>query len=207
MARVPPRRHPRCDATRLTLLEARMRPLLVLEDTTRPRWRLFSLLGVEWWATRWAWAGPLFWVALGWMVDWADPTAAESGVPNRMAAGTAYGGLLWLANVVHTLGHVAGARVAGTPMDAVVVTSTRDVNVYRGAKRDVAERIRVVRSMGGPLANALLGALALVAARGLAGVGDPAGGAAPWLRIFGAFSLCIAAWTLMPVPTMDGWIV
>ncbi|MDP2957194.1 MAG: hypothetical protein Q8N53_12295 [Longimicrobiales bacterium] len=32
-----------------------MRPLLVLEDTTRPRWRLFRALGVEWRATRWAW--------------------------------------------------------------------------------------------------------------------------------------------------------
>jgi Zn-dependent protease len=76
----------------------------------------------------------------------------------------------------------------------VVLTSTRDVTVYRGAKQEVAERIRVVRSLGGPLANALIGLAALAFA-------------APWPRMFGVFNLCIAAWTLAPVPTMDGWIV
>ncbi|HSW29115.1 MAG TPA: hypothetical protein VLH75_06400 [Longimicrobiales bacterium] len=177
-----------------------MRPLLVLEDTTRPRWRLFSFFAVEWWATGWAWAGPLFWVALGWAVAGGADAGTGSGALQRVAVGTVYGAFLWLANVVHTLGHVAAARVAGTPMDAVVVTSTRDVNVYRGAKREVGERSRVVRSMGGPLANAAVGAAAVA-------VGVQMDGVAGWLRTFGVFNLCIAVWTLMPVPTMDGWIV
>jgi Zn-dependent protease len=168
-----------------------MRPLLVLEDTTRPRGRLFDLFGVEWWATGWAWAGPLFWVMLGWAVAWGADAGTGSGALHRITVGTAYGAFLWLAGVAHTLGHVAMSHLAGTPMDAVVVTSTRDVTVYRGAKRSVAERVRVVRSMGGPLANALLGSVALAAG----------------LWTFGVFNLCIAAWTLAPVPTMDGWIV
>ena len=152
-----------------------MKPLLVFEDTTRPRWRLWTALGVEWWATRWVWLSPLFWMALGCAVAWSDPAAAGS--------------------------------LAGSRMDAVVLTSTRDVNVYRGPKRKVAERIRVVRSLGGPLANAALGAVCLGAAFGLA---DPSvTGPAPvgWLRMFGVFNVCIAIWTLAPVPTMDGWIV
>jgi len=178
-----------------------MRPLLVLEDTTRPPWRLFSAFGVEWHATRWAWAAPVFWLALGWMVAWAESAARGAvggdspvGPPGVALAGLTYGVLLWLTNAVHTLGHVVASRVAGTSMDAVVLTSTRDVTVYRGAKRDVAEWIRVVRSLGGPLANALIGLAALAVA-------------APWLRMLGVFNLCIAAWTLAPVPTMDGWIV
>lgn len=134
-----------------------MRPLLVLEDTTHPRWRLFSALGVEWWATGWAWLGPLFWVALGCAIAWADAAGAGSGTLSRMTVGTLYGLLLWLTNAVHTLGHVGTARIAGTPMDAVVLTSTRDVTVYRGAKRDVSDRTRVVRSLGGPLANLVAG--------------------------------------------------
>ena len=177
-----------------------MRPLLVLEDTTRPRWRLFSLFGVEWWATRWAWAGPLFWVALGWVVAWSADAGTGLGMLHRIGVGTGYGALLWLVGVVHTLGHVATSRLAGTPMDAVVLTSTRDVTVYRGARRSVSERVRVVRSMGGPLANAVVGAAALA-------VGVPMDGGAGWLRTFGVFNLCIAVWTLAPVPTMDGWIV
>ncbi len=176
-----------------------MRPLLVLEDTTRPRWRLFRALGVEWWATRWVWVSPLFWVGLGCGVAWGAARLATTGL--------AYGLLLYLTNTAHTLGHIAAARLARTPMDAVVLTSTRDVNVYRGPKREVAERVRVVRSLGGPLANAALGAVCLGAALGFADPSVTAPASVGWLRMFGVFNVCIAAWTLTPVPTMDGWIV
>ena len=184
-----------------------MRPLLVLEDTTRPRWRLFRVLGVEWWATRWAWVSPLFWVGLGYGVAWGDPAGGGSGAARLATAGLVYGLLLYLTNTAHTLGHIAAARLARTPMDAVVLTSTRDVNVYRGPKREVAERVRVVRSLGGPLANAVVGAVCLGAGLGLADGSITAVTPVGWLRMFGVFNVCIAAWTLAPVPTMDGWIV
>jgi len=196
-----------------------MRPLLVLEDTSRPSHRLFTALGVEWRATHRAWVGPFFWVALGWAVAWGQSAGSgpsggtgSPGTLGTLAVGAAYGVLLWLTNAVHTLGHVLAARVAGTPLDAVLLTSTRDVVVYRGWKREVAERVRVVRSMGGPLANAFLGGLALwgaaaLAGAGSAGTGDPVGAAVRWTGIFGLFNLCLAAWTLAPIPTLDGWIV
>ncbi len=179
-----------------------MRPLLVLEDTTQPRRRLFTALGVEWWATRWAWAGPLFWMTLGWAVAWA----ADPGRPQILLSGAACGALLWLANLTHTLGHVAASRAVGTPLDAVVITSTRDVTVYRGAKRTAPPGVRALRSLGGPLANALLGSAAVGFGAGSATRGAASGGA-PWLLVFGVFNLCVAAWTLAPVPTLDGWIV
>lgn len=179
-----------------------MRPLLVLEDTTQPRRRLFTALGVEWWATRWAWAGPFFWLALGWAVAWAANPGASQALPSGLACGA----LLWLANLTHTLGHVAASRAVGTPLDAVVITSTRDVTVYRGAKRTAPPGVRALRSLGGPLANALAGVVAV----GL-GAGPPTPGGAeagtPWLLVFGVLNLGVAAWTLAPVPTLDGWIV
>lgn len=184
-----------------------MRPLLVLEDTTRRRWRLFRALGVEWWATRWAWVSPLFCVALGCGVAWGDPAEAGSGAARLATLGLAYGLLLYLTNTAHTLGHIAAARLARTPMDGVVLTSTRDVNVYRGPKREVAVRVRVLRSLGGPLANAALGAASLGAAFVLGAPSEAAPHAVGWLRMFGAFNMGIAIWTLAPVPTLDGWIV
>ena len=172
-----------------------MKPLLVLEDTTRPSRRLFSVAGVDWWATRWAWVGPLFWIALGLPLAWAEGGGALRGV--------GYGILLWLTNTIHTLGHIGAGALAGARMDAVVLTSTRDVDVYRGAKRDVPERVRVLRSLGGPAANAAVGAAALALRAMAEGMPGPAG----WLRAFGLFNAAVAIWTLMPVPTMDGWIL
>jgi len=172
-----------------------VKPLLVLEDVSHPSLRLFTGAGVEWWATRWAWAGPLFWIALGLPIAWTEGGGALRGV--------GYGVLLWVANTVHTLGHIAAGALAGARMDAVVLTSTRDVDVYRGAKRDVPERVRVLRSLGGPAANAAVG----VAALALAAMAPDAPEVAGWLRAFGLFNAAIAVWTAMPVPTMDGWIL
>jgi len=169
--------------------------LLVLEDVTRPSRLLFSAWGVEWWATRWAWVGPLFWTALGLLIAWAQGGGLLRGV--------AYGILLYLSNTIHTLGHIGAGAVAGARMDAVVLTSTRDVDVYRGAKRDVPTRVRVLRSLGGPAANALVGVTAL----GLGAAAGEVSEVRAWLTASGLLNLAIAAWTLMPIPTMDGWIL
>jgi Zn-dependent protease len=187
-----------------------MRPLLVLEDIAHPSRRLFTALGVEWWATRWAWAGPLFWLALGWGVAWGERMgqgdAVAWGGAQTLWAGAAYGALLWLTNLTHTLGHVVASLAVGTPMDAVVVTSTRDVTVYRGAKRTAPPGVRALRSLGGPLANVLVGVVTVGLEAGPPTPGGAADGT-PWLLVFGVLNLCVAAWTLAPVPTLDGWIV
>jgi hypothetical protein len=172
-----------------------MKPFLVLEDVSRPSRLLFSAWGVEWWATRWAWVGPLFWIALALPVAWAQDGGLLRGV--------AYGILLYLSNTIHTLGHFGAGTLAGARMDAVVLTSTRNVDVYRGAKRDVPTRVRVLRSLGGPAANALVGAAAL----GLGAAAEGAPEVRGWLAVLGLFNLAIAAWTLLPVPTLDGWIL
>jgi hypothetical protein len=173
------------------------RPLLVWEDTgPGSRRLLFRLFGVRWEATRYAWLGPFSWFAMGITVAFAeDPSRATLRL---IAGGAGYGALLYAVNVLHTVGHIAFARLAGAPMAVNVLTSTRDVNVYVRPGPSAPATARVVRALGGPAANLVGGVAALAASRLVA---------ARSVAMFGIFSLAVAAWTLAPVPSLDGWIV
>jgi hypothetical protein len=173
------------------------RPLLVWEDTSPDsRKKLFRLFGVSWEATRYAWLSPLSWCALGVAVALAENAAHTTA---RVGAhGILYGVALLVTNVLHTVGHIAFARMAGAPMAANILTSTRDVNVYVQPGSSAPPTSRVVRALGGPVANLLVGAAAVLGSRFVV---------VRWLLLFGYFNLAIGAWTLAPVPSLDGWVL
>ena len=173
------------------------RPFLVLENTDAGSRRyLFRLFGVTWAATRCAWLGPLFWIALG-IVIAASQEHSERGW-SCVPRGAGYGLLLIATNLVHTLGHIAAGRLAGSPMETNVLTSTRDVNVYREPGASAPPGRRRMRSLGGPGANVAVGVAALAAARTFG---------SRWALMFGVMNAAVALWTLLPIPTMDGWVV
>jgi Zn-dependent protease len=173
------------------------RPFLVFEDTSPgARQELFRLFGVTWAATRYAWLGPLVWIALGVVIAASEEHTVQGW--GSMLRGVGYGFLLIATNVLHTLGHIAAGRLAGSPMAVNVLTSTRDVNVYREPGASAPPRLRRLRSLGGPAANLVAGIAALAAARLLGSRGA---------LMFGYMNIVVALWTIVPVPTMDGWVL
>jgi len=173
------------------------RPLLIFEDLhTTPRSKLFTLFGVEWLATPYAWLSPPFFCVLGIAAALLGHT--ESTLTMRMLMGVIYGLLLYACNTIHSLGHILGGTILGAPMNALLLTATRDVTVYIGSRAEVPLQIRMGRAVSGPLLNLLAGAMAVALGRGLH---------ASWLTAFGYFNLGVGIWTLCPIPTMDGWVI
>jgi len=84
------------------------------------------------------------------------------------------------------------------PGRAVLTTSTRDVIVYERPGETESPRRRVGRALGGPAANLAAGC-ALLLAGGLA--------RASWARAAGVINVVVGLWTLMPVPSLDGWVI
>lgn len=171
------------------------RPFLVAEETG-PAFRrtLFRLFGITWAATRYAWLGPLFWCAMGILI-----ALAEQRPPgDSFTVGVGYGLLLYASNVLHTVGHIVFGRLAKAPMAVNVLTSTRDVNVYVQPGASAPPGRRMLRALGGPLAN-VLGGLAAFAPSWIF--------ATRWLSMFGYFNLAIGFWTLAPIPSLDGWVI
>jgi Zn-dependent protease len=173
------------------------RPLLVFEDiTTTPRRRIFRFLGVEIMATPYAWLSVPFFCFLGVLIAFGQrPETLGTGT---ITAGLEYGLLLYVTNVLHSLGHILAAKTVGAPMEVLLLTATRDVTLYRKAEPGPSKWMLMGRSLGGPAANMLIGFMAL---------GIWYRFPAAWLLSFCVFNFAIAAWTLFPVPSMDGWVI
>jgi hypothetical protein len=171
------------------------RPLFVAEDITACR-RLFRLVGVSWSATRYAWMSPLSWTALG--LGTALASVSPEDTYRFLVVGLAYGVVLYGANTLHSVGHIVAGRVVGSPVEAILLTSTRDVVIYAQPGAAAPARCRVIRAFGGPTANLVVGSALM-----LAGHLEHA----RWVVTAGLANVCIAVWTLMPVPSMDGGVI
>lgn len=171
------------------------KPLLVAEALT-PRRTLFRLLGATWQATRYGWLSVAWWMALGCTV--ALTARLRGGDSGWLVDGLACGAVLMLSNVLHSLGHVVAGRAVASPVRVVLTTSTRDVIVYGRPGETESPRRRVGRALGGPAANLAAGCAPLLAG-GLA--------RASWARAAGVINVAVGLWTLMPVPSLDGWVI
>ena len=169
------------------------RPFLVFEDIgPESRRELFRMLGVTFMATRFAPLSLVMWIALGIVTAVAESRGAVTGAV--AVNGVVYGVLLICCTVIHTLGHIVAGHLVGAPMDANLTTATRDVNIYITHGVETPRTARIGRSLGGPAANILSGLVALALWNGEV-----------WLRMFGIMSVAIGVFTLMPIPTLDGF--
>jgi len=174
-----------------------MRPLLVIEDI-RPAKRidLFTVGGVRIQATHYAWISLPAWMLLGLLMA----LFSENGILSfeALQIGLLYGLCLYLSNVIHSLGHIVAGKIIRSPMNILLLTSTRDVTEYAEGQASSPNHKRLLRSLGGPVFNIAAG-LAGLAAMVLFG-SQPA-------KIFALVNFGVGLWTLCPVPSMDGWVI
>lgn len=169
----------------------------VIEDIeTTPRRTLFHLMGVPFKITPLGWLGTVQ-PFLGGVVLGIILSIGDSG--GAMALNGLWVGVLVVASVyMHSIGHIVGGKLVNAPMDELLLTMTRQVNVYRGPQ-DFPSKVHLARAMGGPIGNIVLGVVLL-------------GG---WL-IFGSLPLVVIGAgnivgglgaALAPIPTVDGEIL
>ena len=58
-----------------------------------------------------------------------------------------------ISTLVHALGHILGGKLVRSPMDELLLTATRGVNIYSGDQRDVRSFVHLGRALGGPVLN------------------------------------------------------
>jgi Zn-dependent protease len=173
------------------------RHLFVFEDIeTTPRHRLFRFQGVEVSATSYAWLSPCSYCTLGVMVSFGQ--RSENIFTTQVVVGLGYGLLLYLTNACHSLGHIFAAKWVGAPMEVLLLTATRDVTLYKKDGLVPTKWMFIGRSLGGPVTNLLAGVASLPAWYLLS---------SRWCLFFSIFNLAVGAWTLFPVPSMDGWVI
>jgi len=167
---------------------------LHFEDLSRVRRRrLFALLGTEWSATGTAWLCLPFFFSIGLLLAALSGEGTDAA---RLLSGSAvFGGLVLALTCVHSLGHTIGGRMAGSPGREVIVTATFHICRHRCDPVVCTRSGHLTRALGGPVANLLTGAVALA----IIPWTDWS-----WLTFTGWASLLVAAFTLLPIPGLDG---
>jgi Zn-dependent protease len=168
-------------------------PPYVLEDMAAAEPRLVvRALGTDWLATKSAW------ISIGWLAVLGQIMArvvpGRSG-PGRAVAGLGFTGLTGFSMIAHQIGTIAVANSLGAPMRGVVFTATLAYNTYPEEPR-LPATVHMLRALGGPAGNLLLGVVALKLHRRL-----PRIRALAYLGWLNVLFTCAA---LIPVPTMDG---
>ena len=77
----------------------------------------------------------------------------ERSWSSRLAVGAASAAIWASADFGHALAHIVSARAAGAPMDEVLISRGMPRTIY--TNNDVPPRVHIIRSLGGPIFNAL----------------------------------------------------
>ena len=104
--------------------------------------------------------------------------------------------------VVHAAGHILGGLLVRSPMDELLFTATRGINLYSGDQARYPGRVHLGRALGGPLLNLLWAALLFA---GLPHI--RAGFLSELAASLAATSLFIGAGSFLPLPSVDGWVI
>jgi hypothetical protein len=169
----------------------------VLEDMERvqPR-RLLRAFGIDWMASPRAWVAPVWIVAVGIVI--ALVAESHAAADRRLLLGLAYGALILASILVHYLGGAVAGKLVDAPMRQVVFTSTLAYNAY-DESREYPSRVHVIRGLGEPAANLILGAVML---------GLYLAGTHSHLVLFLAvLNLAFFIIAMAPFPTMHGGVL
>jgi hypothetical protein len=107
-----------------------------------------------------------------------------------------------VATVVHVLGHIFGGKLVHSPMDQLLVTATRDVNVYHGDQNVFPGHVHMARAIGGPILNLLVAWLCLAGGEKIA-----TGFGADLLGMLASVNLFFGWGGFLPLPSVDGIVI
>jgi Zn-dependent protease len=107
-----------------------------------------------------------------------------------------------ITTVLHAFGHILSGKLVHSPMDELLITAMRDVNLYHGDQSRIPARIHLARALGGPIFNLFVAGLCSV----LATVVVPGF----WLNLVISLvstNLFFGLGGLLPLPSVDGEVI
>ena len=172
-------------------------PPYVMENMANMRpHRLVSVFGINWMASPTASAAPVWIAAVGVVISFVAQVGSSAG--ERLLIGLAYGLLIGASIIIHQLGGAIAGKLVGAPMRSVIFTATLPYNEY-DESRDFPSRVHVIRGLGEPAANLLLGAVMLIL--------YVAGLDSHFVLFLAVLNLAFFAIAMAPLPTMHGGVV
>ena len=160
---------------------------------------LGRLWGVRISATPIAWLSPLVFFGLRLLIGLLAPNMS---LGERLYDALLFTIAVQVATPLHALGHIIGGKLVRGAMDELLITATRDVNIYDGDQSAVPSRVHLGRALGGPVFNLLIAGF-LYSALPLI----PAGLGYTLVERVASINLFFGAGGFLPLPSVDGEVI
>lgn len=172
--------------------------LFIVENIDKDhRRKLFSILGTDYTVSNLGRFNPLLMIGIGVIVGLL--IAPVDDTPTKLLIGVGYGVLIILCSLFHSLGHIISSRMAGAPMDAVILTLFVPTTHYEDDGKDITSRQHIMRALGGPLMNLALGLLFLLIYSVVI--------QCTFVAFFAGINLAFFVATISPIPSLDGAVI
>jgi Zn-dependent protease len=167
-------------------------------DTVR-RIPIGRFWGVDLLITPITWLGPFVFFGLHFLINLLNPTLS---LADRFYQSLLFTIAVEITTVLHAFGHILSGKMVNSAMDELLITATRDVNLYHGDQSIIPGHIHLIRSLGGPVFNLIVAGLLSAFTSGMA-PGFGSGLVASLIstnRFFGFGGL-------LPLPSVDGEVI
>jgi Zn-dependent protease len=167
-------------------------------DTVR-RIRIGQFWGVDILITSLKWFGPIFFFSLHFLLNLFN---RQLDLADRFYQSMIFAIAIEITTVFHAFGHILSGKMVNSAMNELLITTTRDVNLYHGDQSGISGKVHLVRSLGGPLFNLFMAGVCY-ALLSLFNQGF-------WFALFSSLisvNLFFGLGGLLPIPTVDGEVI
>ncbi len=167
-------------------------------DTVR-RIPIGQFWGVHLLVTPITWLSPFVFFGLHILLNLLNP---QLSITDRLYQALLFTIAVEITTVLHAFGHILSGKMVHSAMDELLITATRDVNLYHGDQSLVPSHVHLVRSLGGPLFNLFIAGLCLVLATLI-----PPGFWSDLLASLISTNLFFGFGGFLPIPSVDGEVI
>ncbi|MCB0208559.1 MAG: hypothetical protein KDJ52_04500 [Anaerolineae bacterium] len=126
-------------------------------DTVR-RIPIGRFWGINVLVTPFTWLGPFVFFTLHLLLNLLH---TQLTVPERLYQSLVFTIAVEITTVLHAFGHILSGKMVHSAMDELLMTTTRDVNLYHGNQSSIPGHVHLVRSLGGPIFNLMVAGVCL----------------------------------------------
>jgi Zn-dependent protease len=155
--------------------------------------------GVTLLITPYTWLGPFIFFSLHFFLNLIN---VQLGLTERLYQAMFFTIAVEITTVLHAFGHILSGKFVHSAMDELLITTTRDVNLYHGDQSLLPGHVHLVRSLGGPLFNLLVAGVCYAFA--------PLVTQVFWSALLASListNLFFGIGSFLPIPSVDGEVI
>lgn len=155
--------------------------------------------GVKLAGTPLTWLSPFVFFGLRLLLTLFEPSLT---LAERLSDALYFTVAVEVASLCHAFGHILSGKMVGSVMDELLLTATRDVNLYYGDQQVYPGYVHLGRALGGPIFNLLVGGLCYAILAAL-----PDGVIHHLVTRTADLNLFLGVGGFLPLPSVDGQVI